>query len=117
MKLNDLILQLDLRCLTPEAVPDDSADLSGGYVSDLLSDALANAPGKGVLVTIQTHMNVVAVAVHADLSAVIFASGRSPEASVVRKAVEEKIPLFVSSASAFDIVGKLYSLGLRGPRL
>jgi hypothetical protein len=80
-----------------------------------LSDVLANAPAKGVLVTIQVHMNVIAIAVHADLSAVIFASGKTPEAAVIKKAVEEKIPLYVAQESAFDVVGRLYSLGLRGP--
>ena len=44
--------------------------VSGGYASDMLSDVLANAPWGGVLVTIQVHMNVIAVSVNAGLAAV-----------------------------------------------
>ncbi len=34
--------------------------------------------------------------------------------NVKKKAVEEGLPLFVSAEPTFDIVGKLYGLGLRG---
>jgi len=115
VNLSQIADQLGLKSLTPQLSPDNSADVSGGHVSDLLSDVLANAPAKGVLVTIQVHMNVIAIAVHADLAAVIFASGKTPEAAVVKKAVEEKIPLYVAKEPAFDVVGRLYSMGLRGP--
>jgi hypothetical protein len=114
MNLNDIALTLDLEPLTPEVRPDPEVQVSGGYVSDLLSDVLANAPAGGVLVTIQVHLNVVAVAVHADLAAVIFAAGRVPEADVRAKAVEAGIALYSSKESAYDIVGRLYELGLRG---
>ena len=99
--------------LTPRS---DGADVevTGGYASDLLSDVLANAPRNGVLVTIQVHMNVLAVAAHAGLAAVVFAAGRAPEPPVRAKAVEEGIPLLRSTASAFDIVGELFALGIRG---
>lgn len=115
MTLNDMAKALSLDSLTPTLPPDASAELSGGYVSDLLSDALANAPSDGVLVTVQVHMNVLAVAVHTELAAVIFASGRTPERAVIEKAIEERIPLYRSNESAFDVVGKLYAKGLRGP--
>jgi hypothetical protein len=59
-------------------------------------------------------MNVVAVAVHAGLSAVIFSGGRRPEESVRGKAVKERIALYTSDDTTFDIVGKLYALGLHG---
>ena len=114
MTLTELAESLKLECLTPE-LTGPSAEVSGGYVSDLLSDVLAHAPYDGVLVTIQVHLNVVAVAVHAGLAAVIFASGRVPDESVRVKAVEESISLFVAQENAFEVVGRLYALGLRGP--
>jgi len=82
----------------------------------LLSDVLAHAPKGGVLVTVQVHLNVIAVAVHAELAAIVFASGRIPDDAVRAKAVEEGIALYGSERSAFDIVGRLYELGVRGPR-
>lgn len=113
MKLGEIAERLQLRNLTPE-LPLAGRDVTGGHVSDLLSDVLANAPRQGILVTIQVHINVLAVAVHAGLTAVVFAAGREPEAAVRAKAVQEGIVLFASPRSAFDIVGELYALGVRG---
>jgi phosphotransferase system IIA component len=55
------------------------------------------------------------VAVHAELCGVIFALNRLPDETVRTKAVEEGIALYATPASAFDVVGRLYELGLRGP--
>jgi len=114
MNLSDAVRELGLICLTPELDATD-VTVTGGYVSDLLSDVLGNAPHGGVLVTVQVHLNVVAVAVHAEQAAVIFAMNRVPEESVVRRAVEERILLYTARQPAFEVVGRLYALGLRGP--
>jgi len=114
MKLADLAAKLGLEYLTPE-IACGGTELKAGYVSDLLSDVLANAPKDGVLVTVQVHLNVIAVAVHAELAAIVFAADRRPDDEVRAKAVDEGIALFVSSESAFEIVGRLYGLGVRGP--
>jgi hypothetical protein len=114
MNLLEIARALELESLTPQVKPDPAASITSGYVSDLLSDVLANGPPGGILVTIQVHMNVIAVAVHAEMAAVIFAAGRMPEADVRLKAAEAGIALYLSSQSAFEIVGRLYQLGLRG---
>jgi len=115
MKLRDLVERLELQPLTPE-LGTEAVEIREGYVSDLLSDVLANGPKGGVLVTVQVHLNVVAVAVHAELAAVIFAMDRQPDEAVRKKAAEEGIRLFVSEATAFEIVGRLHELGVRGRR-
>jgi hypothetical protein len=112
MKLNDIRRELDLRPLTPEVEGD--RDVEWGHASDLLSDVLANAPDRGVLVTLQVHLNVIAVALHAELAAVIFSSGLVPEESVRAKAAAEGLALFSSRQTTFDVVGRLYALGIRG---
>lgn len=112
MKLAQIAASLDLRTLTPEL--ESAAEVSSGHASDLLSDVLANAPTGGVLLTIQVHLNVVAVALHAAQAAVIFTSGMLPDDAVRAKAVEEKLPLYASDQSTFDLAGRLYALGLRG---
>ena len=106
MNLNEIAAQLGLENLTPEAPIDASRQIQYGYVSDLLSDVLAHAPRDGVLVTIQVHLNVVAVAAHAELAAVVFVSGRRPEEAVLQKAAGEGIALYSTENSAFDIAGR-----------
>ena len=50
---------------------------------------LAHAPEGGLLVTLQVHLNVIAVASHAELAAVVFAGNRTPEDDVLAKAAAE----------------------------
>jgi predicted transcriptional regulator len=114
MTLYDIAQQLEFTHLTPDLQLDRTREITSGHVSDLLSDVIANAPGGGVLVTIQVHMNVIAVALHADVAAVIFAGGMEPDEAVRNRAIQEEIPLFSSKKSSFDVVGQLYAAGLRG---
>jgi hypothetical protein len=114
VNVKQLAATLGLECLTPTVRVDETRDLAAAYSSDLLSDVLAHAPHGGVLVTVQVHLNVVAVAVHAELVAVIFAMGRRPDDVVLQKAIDEDIALFASKETAFDVSGRLYGLGLRG---
>ncbi|MBN1947011.1 MAG: hypothetical protein JW797_15155 [Bradymonadales bacterium] len=115
MKLSEITRALELVNLTPELEATTSErEITLGHVSDLLSDVLGYAPAGGVLVTIQVHLNVIAVAVHSDLAAVIFASDRVPEETVLERSIQEGLPLYSSNRSAFEIVGRLYEMGLRG---
>ena len=116
MRLPEIAEKLKLKDLTPGQPADPELDVVRGYASDLLSDVLSNAPSGGVLVTVQVHMNVVAVAVHAGLAAVIFSGNRAPEAEVRAKAEEEKVKLYAARESTFDVAGRLYELGVRGGR-
>lgn len=112
MKLSAMAGKLELTNLTPDLSHDP--DVASGYVSDLLSDVLGNAPRGGVLVTVQVHLNVIAVAVHAELAAIIFAAERTPDEAVRAKAVEEGIRLYVSPLPAWEVVGRLYAAGIGG---
>jgi len=114
MKLDDIARELGLTELTPKVTGDREAEIERGYASDLLSDVLAHAPAGGVLVTLQVHLNVIAVASHAELAAVIFAGGRRPEHDVCVKAIAEGVSLYVSPADTFDVVGRLSALGVKG---
>ena len=116
MKLDDIAQELGLDYLTPQLSDTQAVDIAAGYSSDLLSDVLVNAPQGGVLVTLQVHLNVVAVAGHAELSAVIFSAGRKPDEAVVAKAVEEDLHLYSSTDDTFETVGRLHALGVKGQR-
>jgi predicted transcriptional regulator len=114
MNLNEIAASLGLQALTPAPAESLQREISRAHASDLLSDVLANAPSGGVLLTIQVHLNVIAVALHAMQGAVIFTSGMVPEEAVRNKAMEEGIPLFATKESTFDTAGRLYAMGVRG---
>ncbi|HHV93792.1 MAG TPA: serine kinase [Firmicutes bacterium] len=111
MKLAEVLEALSLAVDDPEM---HNKEVEGGYCSDLLSDVMAKAAARSIWVTNQVHPNVVAVASLIDAAAVIIAGGMKPEEETVKKAEELGIPLFSTDLTAFDVVGRLYALGLRG---
>jgi len=113
MRLIEIQERLGLDLLTPESSEMNSVNIAAGHATDLLSDVLAHAPSGAIWVTIQVNMNVVAVAMHAELAAVVFSSGRLPDEDVVKKAAESGIVLFSSAEPTFELVGKLYEMGVR----
>jgi hypothetical protein len=112
LTLGEVAKALDFECLTPE-LPDDRP-VAAGYATDLLSDVLAHAPRGGLFVTVQAHLHALAVAVHANQVGVVFALGRHPGEDVLRRAVEQGVSVYASPDTVFNIVGRLYALGLRG---
>lgn len=91
-------------------------EILGGYASDLLSDVMANSREGDVWVTMQKHVNIVAVAQLKGLACIVLVNGRQPEPDTVKRAEEEHIPLISTQWPAFEVVGILYSLGTRGGR-
>jgi len=86
----------------------EDRDITGGYTSDLLSDAMANAVENGILITIQAHKNTVAVGTLKDLAAVIICNNRPIPDDMIHAAREEGIALFVTPENQFTVSGKLY---------
>jgi hypothetical protein len=114
MTLAEIAAQLNLDVATPELPIEGSAEIERAHASDLLSEVLANAPSGGLLLTIQVHMNVIAVALHAGLAGVVFTGGMRPDETVRARAVQEGLPLLCTAETTFDTAGRLYGLGLRG---
>ncbi len=112
MNLNQVIQDLDLTVLTS---PQDFSLLSptSGYVSDLLSCVMAGAAHHGIWVTLQAHINIVAVAALLELSAIIVTEGAMPDEATIAKANEENIVLLSTARPSFEVVGKLWDMGLK----
>ncbi len=88
----------------------------GGYAADLLSDVMGNAQEGDVWVTLQKHVNIVAVAQLKGLAAIVLVNGRQAEPDTVARAAEQGVAIITTPLSAFDAAGRLYELGLRGRR-
>jgi hypothetical protein len=92
------------------------AEVQTGYSSDLLSDVLANSIEGDLWVTRQTHLNIVAIAVMRDLSGILLANGAEPDPDTLEKAAEKMVPIFRTTLPTFEVVGRLYQLGVTGAR-
>lgn len=112
MRLSEITKKIKLTIKTASDRLD--VEVTGGYASDLLSDVIANAISGNIWVTLQTHQNIIAVAVLKDLSGIIIVNGRQPEEETLKKAEQEKIPVLVTELPTFEIVGRLYMLGIPG---
>ena len=112
MRLNELAQALDLEVRSAAQRLD--REVRGGYAGDLMSDVIANAEEGSVWVTMQTHVNIVAVAAMKELAGIILVNAREPQQDTVTKGEEKKVPILVSRLPAFELIGRLYRLGIPG---
>ena len=112
MKLSEIVNDLNLKVHTENKNLD--VPVAMGYASDLLSDVMANAHVEELWITLQTHQNIVAVAVLKSIAAIILINSREPDEETLKKANEEGVNILSSELSMFDLVGKLYDMGIAG---
>jgi len=112
MTLQEIIEALQLKVLTQDKDFSQVTPTSG-YAADLLSCVMAGAQRKAIWVTLQAHLNIVAVAALLDLSAIIITEGANLEPETIAKANEEGIILLSTDKPTFYVVGKLWELGVR----
>ncbi|MDL2289292.1 hypothetical protein LJB83_00830 [Clostridia bacterium OttesenSCG-928-F22] len=87
-------------------------EVSAGYAGDLLSWVMAKCPPGAAWITVQTHLNVIAVAVMLDLALLIIPDSIEMEQASIDKANEEGITVLSTPMSVFECCGVLYKNGL-----
>lgn len=108
MKVRDAVDRLSLDVKTTKG--DLEREIKGCYISDLLSDVMANAMDGELWITLQTHPNIVAVAALKNLAGIIITNKRNPEEETLKKAEDEHITVAVSSSSTFEVGGRLFKI-------
>ncbi len=106
MKVRDIVKAFNLKVLAEG----EDREITGGYTSDLLSNVMAHAEEGNLWITVQRHMNIIAVAQLKKISAIIIANGGMPDSDVINKAKDEGIFLLQSNEGAFELSGKIYNL-------
>lgn len=112
MTVQDVMELIEAADITPET--DKSREVSCGYTCDLLSWVMAHGAEGMAWVTVQTHMNVIAVASLMEMSVVIIPEGIEMEEPSVEKAKEEGITVLQSPLTAYEICARLAAKGLKG---
>jgi len=110
MNVQELIEKTGWSCIAAK----DSLDkeVSGAYCGDLLSWVMGNGEPGQAWITVQVHMNVIAVAVLREFSCIVIADNASVPEEVLERAEEEKIPLLESNIPVFETAKKLVELGI-----
>lgn len=108
MTIREILEALSLDVKTTQG--DLGRTITGCYISDLLSDVMANAKEGEIWITLQTHPNIAAVASLKNLAAVIITNKRVPEEETVKRADGEHVTVAVSPLSTFEAGGLLYKM-------
>jgi len=87
-------------------------DIQSGYCCDLLSWVMAHGSAGMAWVTVQTHMNVIAVATLHEMSCVVIPEGAQMDKEIADKAAEEGIAVLLSDKPAYEICGRLAAQGI-----
>jgi len=107
MKVSELLLNSEFKCVNPQVGIE--GNIENGYVGDLLSWVMANAGNNCAWITIQTHVNIVAVASLLEMTCVIIPEGAEVEEGTLKRATLENIPIITTSLSAYEtcqVLGK-----------
>ena len=109
MKLQELAQKLELKLVTAAF----DREVGGVYISDMVSDVIANAKAGNLLVTVQVHANALAAANLVDICGIILAQGKKPADDVIKMAAKAEISIFSTALTRWQVATKLYEAGLR----
>lgn len=110
MKVSQLIDKLNLK--TAAGADGAERQASGCYIGDLLSLAMARLKKGNVWITIQTNVNIAAVASLTEAACIILPEELLPDENAKAKADMEEIPILSSSMTAYELAYKLRELGI-----
>jgi len=99
VKISELSEQLNLTILSEL----NDREVESCYISDLLSRVLGGCQSGDIWITVQSSLNMVAVAMMTDASCVILPEGFAAADNVVEKANEEGLTIYSSDKSAYTL--------------
>jgi serine kinase of HPr protein (carbohydrate metabolism regulator) len=108
MRVSELIEKAGLKAFNEVG----DKEIKGVYISDMVSDIIGMQEGN-LLVTLQTHKNLIAAANLVDVAAVVFSRGKIPAEDVVALANKAGIKLLGFEGDNWTLAKKLYELGVR----
>ncbi len=112
MTVQELIALTGAKDMTPETPKD--TEVTCGYTCDLLSWVMAHGKAGMAWITVQTHMNVIAVASLMEMAAVIIPEDIEMEEASLAKAREEGICVLQSGRTAYELCALMAEAGLPG---
>ncbi|MCK4671236.1 MAG: serine kinase [Candidatus Aegiribacteria sp.] len=90
----------------------EDREVSGVFVSDMVSDVMAGAKSGNLWLTIQTHKSIIPAANLVDVSAIVITSGKVVPQETVDIASKYDIAILSTPLVTFELIGRLYKLGL-----
>lgn len=91
-------------------VPETDRDISTVYTCDLLSRVMSHAEQDCMWITVLTHLNIVAVALLADIACIVIPEDISVDEATINKAKEENIAIASTSMSCYEVCWRMHEL-------
>ena len=92
------------------AVDKPGAVINAAYASDLLSDVMGHCGDESALITIQNHLNTIAVCTLAGIEAIVICNGRPVPDDMAAAAKREGVGIITTGMSQFEASLALGSL-------
>ena len=83
-------------------VDNPNAAINSAYASDLLSDVMGHCGDESVLVTIQNHLNTIAVCTLAGIEAIVVCHRRPVPNDMAEAAKRENVAIITTEMSQFE---------------
>lgn len=109
MKITDLSKKLGCEIVSGNET-DKDISIDNVFIGDLLSVVMSRAKENSIWITIQTHLNIMAVSELLDFSCIIIVEDMEIEKQTIDKSIELQIPILKTKSSAYDIACMLHSL-------
>ena len=87
-----------------------AAEINYAYTSDLLSDVMGHCGDESVLITIQNHLNTIAVCTLCGIEAIVICHNRPVPEDMKEAAEREEVAIIVTSLSQFEVSQRLAAL-------
>ena len=110
------ISELAALCNAKTLCEGEDRNIESGYTCDLLSHVMSHGVAGMAWVTVQTHMNVVAVATLLDFACVIVPEGIAVDEAIVEKAADEGVTILSTERTAYEVVALLAQNGVPAAR-
>lgn len=110
MLLKELLRDGNFKSMTEIQI--QNQEIKGVYCCDLLSWVMSHAKQGDAWITVQTHMNIVAIASLLEIGCIIIPEGIEVDADTIEKAKEENIEILSTQLNNYEIFKKLYESGL-----
>ena len=109
MQVSEFVTLSGCKVLTGEY---EDRPIVSGYTCDLLSHVMGKGQADMAWITVQAHMNVIAVAVLAEMACVVMPEGIDMPEESLKKAEEEGLAVLKTSLTAFAVCGRMAAAGI-----
>lgn len=106
MQVYELIESLGLEVVTKG----EDKEVTGCYIGDMLSVVMSRAEEGNVWLTVQTNVNIDAVAVLTESAAIVIVEGMEPDLETVEKAKAQNITILKSQETAYSLACRIHDV-------